>query len=207
MTIPRNLSILARGADSSGVLGVTNGGTGATTLTANNVLLGNGTSALQSVAPGSSGNVLTSNGTTWTSSAPVVGSLTLLTTLTTTSGTTQVANNFPSTYTAIYVVVNNISNSTGGDAVYLEVSSNNGSTWGTPKAIQQGASTNYYGIFFIGQTNLSVTNHTISTGTSANLNTTGYVSTPSAGIINALRFSWSSGYTFNGGTIQVYGWN
>lgn len=73
MTIPRNLSILARGADSNGVLGVSNGGTGATTLTANNVLLGNGTSALQSVAPGSSGNVLTSNGTTWTSSAPSGG--------------------------------------------------------------------------------------------------------------------------------------
>ena len=45
------------------------GGTGSTTLTANNVLLGNGTSALQVVAPGTSGNVLTSNGTTWTSAA------------------------------------------------------------------------------------------------------------------------------------------
>jgi len=55
---------------SSGTLGVANGGTGATTLTANNVLLGNGTSAPQAVAPGTSGNVLTSNGTTWTSSAP-----------------------------------------------------------------------------------------------------------------------------------------
>jgi hypothetical protein len=54
----------------SGTLPVANGGTGATTLTANNVLLGNGTSALQVVAPGASGNVLTSNGTTWNSSAP-----------------------------------------------------------------------------------------------------------------------------------------
>jgi hypothetical protein len=53
----------------SGALTVTNGGTGAATLTANNVLLGNGTSALQVVAPGTTGNVLTSNGTTWTSSA------------------------------------------------------------------------------------------------------------------------------------------
>lgn len=44
------------------------GGTGATSLTANSVLLGNGTSALQTVAPGTSGNVLTSNGTTWVSS-------------------------------------------------------------------------------------------------------------------------------------------
>jgi hypothetical protein len=45
------------------------GGTGLTTLTANNVILGNGTSNVTFVAPGTTGNVLTSNGTTWTSSA------------------------------------------------------------------------------------------------------------------------------------------
>jgi hypothetical protein len=60
----------------TGTLGVANGGTGATTLTANNVLLGNGTSAVQAIAPGSSGNVLTSNGTTWASTAPASGGLT-----------------------------------------------------------------------------------------------------------------------------------
>jgi hypothetical protein len=49
---------------------VSSGGTGAYTLTANNVIIGNGTSAVQFVAPGSSGNLLTSNGTTWTSAAP-----------------------------------------------------------------------------------------------------------------------------------------
>jgi hypothetical protein len=48
---------------------VADGGTGATSLTANNVLLGNGTSAVQVVAPSTSGNVLTSNGTTWVSGA------------------------------------------------------------------------------------------------------------------------------------------
>ena len=48
---------------------VARGGTGATTLTLNNVILGNGTSAVQFVAPGTNGNVLTSNGTTWTSAA------------------------------------------------------------------------------------------------------------------------------------------
>jgi hypothetical protein len=51
-------------------LPVSSGGTGLTTLTANNVVLGNGASAVQFVAPGTSGNVLTSNGTTWTSAAP-----------------------------------------------------------------------------------------------------------------------------------------
>ena len=54
-------------------LTVAQGGTGAATLTANNVLLGNGTSAPQVVAPSTTGNVLTSNGTTWVSSAPSSG--------------------------------------------------------------------------------------------------------------------------------------
>jgi hypothetical protein len=62
----------------AGTLAVANGGTGASTLTANNVLLGNGTSALQAVAPGSNGNVLTSNGTTWQSTAPAGGGVTSL---------------------------------------------------------------------------------------------------------------------------------
>jgi len=54
----------------TGTLPVANGGTGATILTANSVLLGNGTSAPLAVAPSTSGNVLTSNGTTWQSTAP-----------------------------------------------------------------------------------------------------------------------------------------
>ena len=57
----------------TGTLPVANGGTGATTLTANNVILGNGTSAVQFVAPGTNGNVLTSNGTTWSSTALPAG--------------------------------------------------------------------------------------------------------------------------------------
>jgi hypothetical protein len=57
----------------TGTLPVASGGTGAASLTANNVLLGNGTSALQVVAPGANGNVLTSNGTTWVSTAPAAG--------------------------------------------------------------------------------------------------------------------------------------
>ena len=49
---------------------VANGGTSLTTLTANNVILGNGASAPTFVAPSTSGNVLTSNGTTWQSTTP-----------------------------------------------------------------------------------------------------------------------------------------
>lgn len=53
----------------TGTLPVANGGTGAATLTTNAVLIGNGTSAVTAVAPGTTGNLLTSDGTSWVSTA------------------------------------------------------------------------------------------------------------------------------------------
>jgi hypothetical protein len=64
-----NDAINLASATVTGVTQVANGGTGASTLTANNVILGNGTSTPSFVAPGTNGNVLTSNGTTWVSAA------------------------------------------------------------------------------------------------------------------------------------------
>jgi hypothetical protein len=49
---------------------VVSGGTGLETLTADSVVIGNGTDAVTFVAPGASGNVLTSNGSAWTSALP-----------------------------------------------------------------------------------------------------------------------------------------
>ena len=77
-----NLSAASSGANSditsitglTTALTVAQGGTGAATLTANNVVLGNGTSAVQFVAPSTSGNVLVSDGTTWTSGSAGVTS-------------------------------------------------------------------------------------------------------------------------------------
>ena len=74
-----NQNTTGTAANVTGTVAVANGGTGATSLTANNVILGNGTSAVQVVAPGASGNVLTSNGTTWTSAAGGGGSATATT--------------------------------------------------------------------------------------------------------------------------------
>ena len=79
-----NLSAAKSGANSditsitglTTALTVAQGGTGAATLTANNVVLGNGTSAVQFVAPGTAGNVLVSNGSTWTSGGAGVTSVT-----------------------------------------------------------------------------------------------------------------------------------
>ena len=58
----------------TGIMGVAQGGTASSTLTANSVLIGNGTSALKLVAPGTSGNVLSSDGTNWASTAAATSS-------------------------------------------------------------------------------------------------------------------------------------
>jgi hypothetical protein len=52
-----------------GTLNVGSGGTGASTFTANAILVGAGTSAVTTISPGSNKNVLQSNGTTWASTA------------------------------------------------------------------------------------------------------------------------------------------
>jgi hypothetical protein len=67
-------SVTITGGTITGItdLTVADGGTGASTFTANSVVLGNGTSSLAGnmVAPSTAGNFLVSNGTTWTS-API----------------------------------------------------------------------------------------------------------------------------------------
>ena len=49
------------------------GGTGLTTITANGLMVGNGTSNVTIISAGTSGNVLTSNGTAWLSVTPTAG--------------------------------------------------------------------------------------------------------------------------------------
>jgi hypothetical protein len=95
----------------TGTLAVENGGTGATTLASNAVLVGNGTSALQSVSPSTSGNVLTSNGTSWVSQAPAAGASDATTTAT---GKVQLAGDLGGTNTsATAPVISNLAISTG----------------------------------------------------------------------------------------------
>ena len=84
----------------AGTLAVANGGTGAATLTANSVLVGAGTSAVTGIAAGTSGNVLTSNGTTWASSAAAGGGFSSMVALITGTAWTS-----PPTTTGIKVTV------------------------------------------------------------------------------------------------------
>jgi len=64
-----NITSLNASSISSGTLTVARGGTGATTLNAEAVVIGNTTGAVKFVDPGTTGNVLTSNGTAWLSQA------------------------------------------------------------------------------------------------------------------------------------------
>jgi len=101
----------------TGTLPVSNGGVGAATLTANNVLLGNGTSTVQFVAPGSTGNVLTSNGSTWTSAAAAAfDSGTVMLFAQTTAPTGWTKNTSTGDNSALRVVTGNAS--TGGSVAF-----------------------------------------------------------------------------------------
>lgn len=73
---------ITTGTWSADVIGVTKGGTGLATLTSAGVMVGAGTSTPTFVAPSTSGNLLTSNGAAWASTAPAapVGGLTTPTT-------------------------------------------------------------------------------------------------------------------------------
>ena len=57
----------------TGILPVANGGTGRATLANNSLLVGNAGGLVAFIAPGTNGNVLTSNGTTWSSAALPAG--------------------------------------------------------------------------------------------------------------------------------------
>lgn len=119
---------------------VSEGGTGLATLTANNVLLGNGTSALQVVAPSTSGNVLTSNGTTWTSAASS-GVITSGAAQASTSGTSIDFTSIPSYVKRITVMFNGVSTN-GSSRHQLQIGTSGGiqTTGYTSGAFTDGAS-------------------------------------------------------------------
>jgi hypothetical protein len=111
-------------------LAVAHGGTGASTFTSNNVLLGNGTSAFQTVAPSTSGNVLTSNGSTWTSAAGASGGLVFLQGVTASNdATVNITTGMDSTYETYLLLLNNVIPATDGTQLFLRTSSDGGSSF------------------------------------------------------------------------------
>lgn len=119
----------------AGTVPVNKGGTSLTTLTANNVILGNGTSAPNFVAPGTSGNALLSNGTTWTSAAIAFTNITGVATVAQTTVATQAlttcstartidwstGNEFTVTLTNGNACAFTFSNATSGQTITLDI--------------------------------------------------------------------------------------
>jgi len=116
LTLPTTSGVLYS-TPTAGVINVANGGTGLSTLTANNVVIGNGTGNVTFVAPGSSGNVLTSNGTAWTSVAAAAfdsGTVMLFGQTTAPTGWTKDTSNYNNS--ALRVVTGTAS--TGGSVAF-----------------------------------------------------------------------------------------
>jgi hypothetical protein len=126
-------------------LAVADGGTGASTLAANSVLLGNDTSALQTVAPGTSGNVLTSNGTTWTSST--LGAIGIGQTWQNVTGSRSYGTTYTnSTGKPIYVSVSGSSSSPAGGGIQFYI---NGALIAQQGATQNASILSYHNITMI----------------------------------------------------------
>lgn len=111
MTIPRNLSKLAEGADSNGVLGTSNGGTGLSSL-------------------GTPGQVVSVNsgGTGLQYSTPSAGAMTLISTLTATGSNITWTN--LSGYDKYTIIFENLNTSYAGqDPLFLQVGTGSSPTW------------------------------------------------------------------------------
>lgn len=175
-------------------LPVAGGGTGAATLTANNVILGNGTSAVQFVAPGTSGNLLTSNGTTWTSAAAPTGGPTLGTPVSPTSTTTVDFTSIPSTAKQIDICLSGLS-MTATSSLILQLGDADGIE--TSGYVAGGASIDQVGVI---TSSNSTTAFPIADGTTfGSGDTFGGVIT--LRLLNSSTFLWSCSWTLASGAV------
>jgi len=111
MTIPRDLSNLAPGANTSGVLQPSKGGTGLT-------------------SPGSNGNILTSNGTAWVSSAPASsGAMTFISQVVASNSATVGFTGLSSSYNTYLLTISGLKPVSDRPSVYIKLSTDNNSTF------------------------------------------------------------------------------
>ena len=212
-----------------GTVSVSKGGTGATTHTANNVLVGNGTSAISSVAPSTSGNVLTSNGSSWASTAPAAGglSLTTMTGVATSGQSYYDITGIPSGVDKFYVVFQGVSINTGteilvqlNDAQGLEMTGYESVSGGSSSTAQHHVYSTIGFKFYLNSASDAATgvmefshitsNTWVYTGVgmrySGHLAVCGGGKKTMSSVVNGLRFRTASG-TFDGGSIYVQYWS
>jgi hypothetical protein len=126
LTIEGNAIYRAGGTD----VPVADGGTGASTLTANYVLLGNGTSALQMIAPGADGQVLTSTGSTWQSEAAGGGAWAFLSVATASDSSSLVfTSSIDSTYDVYVFIIADLVPASDDRYLWMRTSTDGGSSY------------------------------------------------------------------------------
>ena len=223
MAAQNSTTVAITGGTITGItdLTVADGGTGASTITANSVILGNGASALSGnlVAPSTSGNVLTSNGTTWTSAA--LNKLTSDTAKASTSGTSIDFTGIPSWAKRITVMLSGVSTN-GTSNLLFQVGSSSFTTTGYTGAAKQTnnasgvnpttgfaiteemiAANTYQGYVLI----TNITGNTwVSSGQAAydNVTSTGNGSVNLGGTLDRVRITTVNGTdTFDAGSINI----
>jgi len=174
-------------------------------------ILYRGTTEWECLAKGTASQVLTMNsGATapeW--ATPSSGGMTLLGTLTTTSGTTQSLANIPSGYVQLYCELDGISHNRTSSSMGLTLllSSTNGAAYGAAENLSADISniTILYGTATI--SNISSTATAGKQFISQNLDviTGRNISTNTAAVVNAIRFAWNDTGSFDAGTIRIYG--
>ena len=154
-------------------------------------------------SPGTAGNLLTSDGTTWTSAAaPTSGGLTLLGTLTTTSSNSLSLGSLNLTsYKYLYVVSSGVSSNTASSHAYLSAS--NSQVYGDTLVFSATTSFLNYGVLIfdltsganLQQSYSNVANSSTYDGTRTDINT--------SSTTIYLRLSGTA--TFDAGSFIVYG--
>ena len=130
----------------TGTLPVANGGTGANTITSKGVVIGNGTSAVTTISPSTTGNVLTSNGTDWVSTAPTSAGGQLLGTITLsgTGNTFSLGSLNLTSYKNIYGILNGVSSTVTGTGASASISNATGSQLASNTIKVNSSTTQYY---------------------------------------------------------------
>ena len=148
---------------------------------------------------------------TW--ATPSASSMTLLGTLTTTSGTTQSLTSIAAGYYQLYIEIEGVSFVSGSSQITLALSSTNGAAYGTAQNIAPVIGTSgsaYQGYITVGMVSSTSqyqpANGYIVIGAPASAGsyspTTTILQTNTAAVVNAIRFA---GGTFDAGTIRIYG--
>jgi hypothetical protein len=186
---------------------------------------------LDYVAPSTSGNVLTSNGTIWTSAAPsggASGGVIKIAAITASGAAVSFTTGISSTYDSYFFILSGLVGAAG--SINMQVSIDGGTTWLGSGGYNQVSSftnsavtttttvadpnANYFNITG-GQPARTATNTSMNAQWKTNLQTSGgyfevvdgggVMSTGSTPPYNAVKFIYSSG-SFTGGTITLYGY-